>query len=136
MYISREPMIVPFSSNVSKEIGRLMLSILDHIKWLVQRFSDKPDPDVLWQTLALELALEKITWGKIVHGLHQMNYHSHTMLKQHSVNLGPGHNNYNSRCQTDELGLIALNFDLSDMTLMNPPFGLWSNMQQNVSFIF
>jgi len=123
-------MLVPFSSNITAPIGSLMMSMVNYLETSVKNVCEI-SLQKLWSMLTIEMALEKLLWGKL-QGINNMRYDAYQTLKQHAVNLGPG-THVPSRAQTDLLAFLALSNDRVEENL--PPFAIWAKDEQNVSLL-
>lgn len=131
-------MVVPFRDNITRRMIPVISHIIDKLILLMKHGKDileskaMPTQGGLWTSLQFECALEKFFWGKL--NSVGMNWATYNLLKEHSVNLGPGHN-VPTRSNTDHLGFLCLcNFEESlGRTSELPPFRIWTSFQIQVT---
>lgn len=115
--LSERPMLVPFPARTLECVRELGLWITKELRETLRKFHKTGNVSATWYALQLELASEKLLWGR---PLCARSF-------RYSVNLGPGIL-CASRSLTDHLGFLALDASSSCMYLDDsiPPCSLWT----------
>jgi len=118
--LENTPLLVPFPPQTLSCIRHLGLWICKELNTLLDQFQKTGDVCATWQSYQLELASEKLLWGRPL---------CHKSIP-YSVNLGPGCLG-TSRSLTDQLGFLALEPFSSCMHTDDsiPPYEIWTTSE-------
>lgn len=115
--LERRPLIVPFESETIKCVQTIGLYLTAELRSLLEKFSGTGNIEATWKSFQLELAAEKMLWGRPFA----------RCSNRFSVNLGPGCLEP-SRSLSDEKGFLALERWTTCMNTEDsiPPCRVWT----------